>query len=116
MAAQKQDQSGSSQQQGGKSGDQQMDQKGGKPGQQGEQSQVQGEGNYTAAKEYDDAQRRFVESGRVEQAARDAEPKSQEEADQMKAAEREGRSHAKDEDPQLRRPGGDLKPRDDQKR
>lgn len=83
-----------------------VERKGAGPGQQGDQSQVQGEGNYTAAKEYDDAQRKFVESGRVDQAARDAAPRTQQEADEMKAAEREGRSHAKDEDPQLRGPSG----------
>lgn len=83
----------------------QMQQKESSSPRQGGQSEVQGEGNYTAAKEYDDAQRRFVESGRVDQAAREAAPRSQQEADEMKAAEREGRSHAKDEDPQLRGPG-----------
>jgi hypothetical protein len=119
MAQQKQQQPAA-----GKQSGQQMEQKGGGSGQQGEQSQaqggkseVQGEGNYTAAKEYDDAQREFVKSGRVEQAARDAAPRSPEEAEQMKAAEREGRSHAKDEDPQLRgkgKPGADGTPRDTQ--
>ena len=126
MAKQKQQSSGKDQ------NTEQMQQKDGTPGQQqagqsqkqgaqrqtqGGQSEVQGEGNYTAAKQYDDAQRKFVESGQVEQAARDAEPRSQQEAEEMKAAEREGRSHAKEEDPQLRgggNPDADGTPRDSQ--
>lgn len=35
-------------------------------------SEIQGEGNYTAAKEYDDATRNFVKSGKVDKAAQDA--------------------------------------------
>jgi hypothetical protein len=72
------------------------------PQEQGGQSQVQGEGNYEAGKQYQDAQRDFVESGRVQQAAQDAAPQSQQEAQDMARAEREGRSRAKEEDPQLR--------------
>ena len=33
-------------------------------------NQIQGEGNYEAAKEYDEAQRKFVKSGKVDAAAR----------------------------------------------
>ncbi len=97
-----------------KQGDQQMQQKGGKQSQQqggsgqspGSGTDVQGEGNYTAAREYDEAQRKFVESGRVEDAAHKAAPKSPEEAEEMKRAEQEGKRHAKEEDPALRRGGG----------
>ena len=81
--------------------DPQMQQKGGKSSQQ-QGGQVQGEGNYEAAKRYDDAQREFVKSGRVEQAARDAAPRSPQEAESMKRAEQEGKRHAKDEDPSVR--------------
>ena len=56
---------------------------------------IQGEGNYDAAREYDDAQRAFVESGKVEQAAQEAAPKSPDEERDMAEAEREGRSRAK---------------------
>ena len=63
-----------------------------------EQGDVQGEGNYDAARQYDDAQRAFVDSGRVERAARDAAPRSSDEARQLEQAEREGKSHSKGED------------------
>ena len=63
---------------------------------------IEGEGSYTGAKQYNDATREFVEEGKVKQAARKAAPGSEEEAREMEAAEREGRSHAKDEDPALR--------------
>ena len=57
---------------------------------------MQGEGNYDAAREFNEAERKFVESGKVEEAARDAEPKSDAEADELARAEESGRSHAKD--------------------
>ena len=66
---------------------------------------VQGEGDYQAARRYDKAQRDFAESGKVDQAARDAQPTSAEEADELRRAEREGKSHAKGEDPALDKPG-----------
>lgn len=74
-------------------------------------NKVQGEGNYEAAKEYDDAQRKFVESGKVDAAARAAKPKSAAEAEEMKRAEKVGRSHAKEEDPALKKGGGGAKTR-----
>ncbi|MEK4032705.1 hypothetical protein WOC76_02745 [Methylocystis sp. IM3] len=56
----------------------------------------EGEGNRTAAKQYNEAQRKFVESGKVERAAKDAEHALEtEEAEALKRAEEEGRSHAK---------------------
>jgi hypothetical protein len=71
---------------------------------------VQGEGDYEAARRYDKAAREFAESGKVEEAARDAKPTSPEEADELRQAEREGKAHAKGEDPLLnnpaKRPGG----------
>jgi len=68
------------------------------------QDKVQGEGNYEAAEQYDQAQRKFVKSGQVQQAARDAAPKSPAEADEMEQAEQAGRSRAKEEDPNVKRP------------
>ena len=59
---------------------------------------VQGEGDYESAKKFDDAEVAFVKSGRVEQAARDAEPKSQAEADEMIKAEEIGKSRSKGDD------------------
>jgi hypothetical protein len=65
---------------------------------------VQGEGNYEAARRYDEAQKRFVDSGRVDEAAEQAAPKSEAEADALRRAEEAGKSHAKDEDPDVERP------------
>jgi hypothetical protein len=56
---------------------------------------MQGEGNKDAAREYNESQRDFVESGDVERAARDAEPRSEADRAEMERAEREGRSHAR---------------------
>jgi hypothetical protein len=56
---------------------------------------MQGEGNKDAAREYNESQRDFVESGKVERAARESEPQSDAERREMEKAEREGRSHAR---------------------
>lgn len=58
---------------------------------------MQGEGNYTAAKEYDDATTNFVKSGKVDQAAEAAKPKNAQEQQEMIDAEAKGRSRAKPE-------------------
>ena len=65
---------------------------------------LHGEGNYAATRQYDDATKKYVESGRVEDAARAAAPKSKSEAREMDAAEAEGKRRAKGEDPALDRP------------
>ena len=70
-------------------------------GSQQNSQNVYGEGNYAASRQYNDATREFVQSGRVEQAARDAAPHSDADALQMQAAEEEGKRHAKGEDPAL---------------
>ena len=62
-----------------------------------------GEGNYKASRQYNDATKKFVESGRVDDAARDAAPKSETESREMREAEAEGKRHAKEEDPALNR-------------
>ena len=69
------------------------------------QDEVQGEGDYNAARRYDQAARQFVQSGQVEEAARDAKPASPEEAAELRRAEQEAKSHAKGEDPLLNDPG-----------
>ena len=69
----------------------------------GKPDNVHGEGNYEASRKYNDATKKFVQSGKVEQAAHDAAPASDAEALQMAAAEAEGRSRAKEEDPALTR-------------
>lgn len=56
---------------------------------------MQGEGNYSAARRYDKAQREFVKSGGVGDAARSAEPKDAHEQQEMTEAEKTGREKAK---------------------
>jgi len=53
--------------------------------------QVQGEGNYEDAREYNTAQRKFVSAGEVDTAARRAKPKSEAQAQEMQRAEEAGR-------------------------
>jgi hypothetical protein len=65
---------------------------------------VEGEGSYSASKDYNERTKKFVDAGKVEQAARDAEPKSEEEVHAMQKAERIGKKHAKEEDPALKQP------------
>jgi hypothetical protein len=74
---------------------------------------VHGEGNYQASREYNEATRRFVKSGRVADAGRRAAPASSDEAAELEDAERAGRERARGEDPvdpvpatPARRPGG----------
>lgn len=57
-----------------------------------------GEGNYKATREYNDATKKFVESGKVEGAAEKAKPKNPQEARELEQAEQAGKSHAKGED------------------
>ncbi|HYD55715.1 MAG TPA: hypothetical protein VEB41_02300 [Burkholderiales bacterium] len=59
---------------------------------------VEGEGSYKGSKDYNERTQRFVESGKVEEAARAAKPQSEEEAHQMHKAERIGKQHSKGED------------------
>src|SRR3979409_2581671 len=66
---------------------------------------VQGEGDYESAKKFDDDEVAFVKSGRVDKAARDAEPKSQAEADGMRKAGEIGKSRSKGEDAPAQKPG-----------
>ncbi len=63
-----------------------------------------GEGNYAASREYNQATREFVRSGRVEEAAAAAAPANAQEAAELSDAEAQGKSRAKDEDPDVARP------------
>ena len=56
---------------------------------------IQGEGNYDATRRYDKAASDFAKSGKVDEAARAAQPKDAKEAEEMRRAEQAGRSHAK---------------------
>ncbi len=62
---------------------------------------LQGEGNYTASRHYNDATKKFVDEGKVDRAAAAAKPTSDAEATDLKRAEDEGKRHAKGEDPAL---------------
>lgn len=62
---------------------------------------VQGEGDYAAAREFNEAERKFVASGKVAAAAIAAAPKSGAEQQEMLAAEQAGRRRAKEDDPAL---------------
>jgi hypothetical protein len=68
------------------------------------QKHVEGEGSYSGTKDYNERTRKFIDAGKVEEAARDAEPKNEQEKHEMQKAERIGRQHAKEEDPALRNP------------
>ena len=65
---------------------------------------IEGEGSYSGTKDYGRRTEKFVESGKVDEAARNAEPKSEGEKQSMQKAERIGKQHAKDEDPALKDP------------
>jgi len=65
---------------------------------------VEGEGSYSGSKDYNDRTKKFVDSGKVDQAAKDAEPKNEQEKHEMQKAERLGKQHAKEEDPALKDP------------
>jgi hypothetical protein len=69
--------------------------------------QNEGEGNKTAAREYNKGTTEFAKSGQVEGKAREAK-RAVDGADgeKLRAAEREGQSHSHGEDPQLRRKAG----------
>jgi hypothetical protein len=65
---------------------------------------VEGEGSYSGSKDYNERTRKFVDSGKVDEAARKAAPKNEQEKQAMQKAERVGKQHAKGEDPALRDP------------
>ena len=65
------------------------------------EDRVEGEGSYSGTREYNKRTKRFVESGRVEEAARKAEPDSEEERREMQDAERIGKARSRGEDPEL---------------
>ena len=56
---------------------------------------IQGEGNYQAAREFNDAEIKFVASGKVPAAILAASPKSATELREMLAAEQAGKRQAK---------------------
>lgn len=69
-----------------------------------DRDRVQGEGNYDAAKEFNDAEEAFVKSGKVEKAAGKAQPSSPADEEELRRAEQAGRARAKGKVPAVRRP------------
>jgi hypothetical protein len=67
------------------------------------QSQVQGEGDYQAARRYRKRQAEFLANNDVGKAAVRAAPRSRQEAEELEAAEAAGKKRARGEDPALRR-------------
>ena len=65
----------------------------------------EGEGNRTAAREYNQDQQRFVRSGQIDQKARDAERDMRDGniRRELEKAEAIGRRHMAEEDPEVRR-------------
>ena len=56
---------------------------------------VEGEGSYSGTKDYNRRTEKFIKSGKVEQAAEDAKPETEQEAHEMQKAERIGKQKAK---------------------
>ena len=81
-----------------------QDKKHGQNTAQGNQGQRnEGEGNKTAAREYNESQRRFVESGKVEEKAREAEKALDSDKQELERAEAIGKRHSHGEDPALKK-------------
>ncbi len=75
---------------------QQQDSKGGKQQQvQSGEGNVYGEGNYKATRDYNDGLKEHVQHHDIEKEARDAAPRTAEEAKELEDAERIGRSKAR---------------------
>jgi len=75
-----------------------------KPGGNETGQRNEGEGNRTAARQYNEAQRRFIKSGKVEEKAREAvEAIEGDERQELERAEAEGKRHIAGEDPKLKR-------------
>lgn len=63
----------------------------------------EGEGNKTAARRYNETQRRFVESGKVDRKAREAEQALDRDKAELERAEAIGKRHEAGEDPAITR-------------
>jgi hypothetical protein len=56
---------------------------------------MHGEGNYSATRRHRESVKKFIDSGKVDEAAHEAAPASEKEAREMKEAEQAGLSHAR---------------------
>lgn len=64
----------------------------------------EGEGNRTAARQYNEAQQRFVRTGKVERKAKEAETAIEgSEGEKLREAELVGKRHIAEEDPDVER-------------
>lgn len=78
-----------------------------------ERDQVQGEGDYRSAREFNEAEREFVKSHDTEDLARRAAPQGSDDAKELERAEREGKARARPdpaEDDKTDDPAGDSAP------
>jgi hypothetical protein len=66
-------------------------------GQGQDDSKVEGEGSYTATRDYQKNIKDYLDKADVERDAEAAKPRSESEAREIEQAEREGRSHSKGE-------------------
>jgi hypothetical protein len=66
---------------------------------------IQGEGDYEAARRHRKRVGEFIENNDVEKAAVRAAPESAAEAEELEAAEEQGKERSKGEDPALQRRG-----------
>ena len=57
--------------------------------------QVHGEGNYQATRDYNERTKEYLDSADVEKDARQAAPRDEQEAQDLKKAEQQGKQHAK---------------------
>ena len=62
-----------------------------------------GEGNHEADRRYREQTEEFIASGRVDEAAREAKRAVEEDAEELEAAEQEGRSRVAEEDPAVKK-------------
>jgi hypothetical protein len=70
----------------------------------GKYQRNEGEGNRTAARDYNESQQRFVRSGKVEEKAKAAEKAVEgKEGDELREAELIGKRHIAEEDPEVKR-------------
>jgi hypothetical protein len=60
-----------------------------------DKAKIEGEGSYSGTKDYNQRTQKFVDAGKVKDAARKAAPKNEEEKHAMQKAERIGRERAK---------------------
>lgn len=62
-----------------------------------------GEGDHEADRRYREDTERFIASGRVDEAAREARRAMEEDPEELEAAEKEGRSRIAEEDPEVKK-------------